>query len=52
MDRHREEERVGAAGAYEARCRRCFEPGLPSQENLALFPNLQPETVNNGRFET
>jgi thymidine kinase len=43
---------VGAAGAYEARCRRCFEPGLPSQENLALFPNLQPETVNNGRFET
>jgi thymidine kinase len=25
---------VGAAGAYEARCRRCFEPGIPRQENL------------------
>ncbi len=23
---------VGAAGAYEARCRRCFEPGVPKQE--------------------
>jgi thymidine kinase len=23
---------VGAAGAYEARCRRCFEPGVPRQE--------------------
>jgi thymidine kinase len=34
---------VGAAEAYEARCRRCFEPGLPTQENLALFPNLVSE---------
>lgn len=25
---------VGAAGAYEARCRRCFEPGIPKQELL------------------
>lgn len=25
---------VGAAGMYEARCRRCFEPGLPRQEVL------------------
>jgi thymidine kinase len=25
---------VGAAGAYEARCRRCFEPGVPKQEQL------------------
>lgn len=25
---------VGAAGAYEARCRRCFEPGFPRQEVL------------------
>ncbi|MGE5486815.1 MAG: thymidine kinase [bacterium] len=25
---------VGAAGAYEARCRRCFEPGVPRQELL------------------
>lgn len=27
---------VGAAGAYEARCRRCFEPGVPRQEVLAF----------------
>ncbi len=25
---------VGAAGTYEARCRRCFEPGVPKQELL------------------
>lgn len=25
---------VGAAGLYEARCRRCFEPGIPKQEFL------------------
>lgn len=25
---------VGAAGMYEARCRRCFEPGIPRQELL------------------
>ncbi|HYL37846.1 MAG TPA: thymidine kinase [Bryobacteraceae bacterium] len=25
---------VGAAGMYEARCRRCFEPGVPKQESL------------------
>src|SRR5579871_989042 len=25
---------VGAAGAYEARCRKCFEPGAPRQETL------------------
>ncbi len=25
---------VGAAGTYEARCRRCFEPGAPKQEVL------------------
>ncbi|MEQ1885825.1 MAG: thymidine kinase [Bryobacteraceae bacterium] len=25
---------VGAAGMYEARCRRCFEPGIPKQEVL------------------
>jgi thymidine kinase len=45
---------VGAADAYEARCRRCFEPGLPSQENLALFPNLfadssQPAELKHNR---
>jgi thymidine kinase len=25
---------VGAAGMYEARCRRCFEPGVPKQDFL------------------
>jgi thymidine kinase len=25
---------VGAVGAYEARCRRCFEPGMPRQESF------------------
>lgn len=25
---------VGASGSYEARCRRCFEPGAPKQELL------------------
>jgi len=25
---------VGAAGMYEARCRLCFEPGVPKQETL------------------
>ena len=30
---------VGAAGTYEARCRRCFEPGVPRQE---LLPFLKP----------
>ncbi|MBI3666310.1 MAG: thymidine kinase [Acidobacteria bacterium] len=25
---------IGAAGLYEARCRRCFEPGVPRQQQL------------------
>ncbi|MGH9662370.1 MAG: thymidine kinase [Bryobacteraceae bacterium] len=25
---------VGAAGMYEARCRRCFEPGVPKQQEM------------------
>ena len=29
---------VGAAGMYEARCRRCFEPGIPRQEVLDFTP--------------
>jgi thymidine kinase len=29
---------VGAAGCYEARCRRCFEPGVPRQEVMAFVP--------------
>ena len=32
---------VGAAGSYEARCRRCFEPGLPKQELLDFSPASQ-----------
>ncbi|MFL6414721.1 MAG: thymidine kinase [Bryobacteraceae bacterium] len=43
---------VGAADAYEARCRRCFEPGLPSQETLALFPNLVLDRPKSPRIET
>ena len=31
---------VGADGSYEARCRRCFEPGVPKQE----FLNFSNET--------
>ncbi len=28
---------VGATGMYEARCRRCFEPGIPKQELLEFL---------------
>ena len=43
---------VGAAGAYEARCRRCFEPGVPRQEVLDFVssrlraPNTPDETAS------
>jgi thymidine kinase len=30
---------VGAAGLYEARCRRCFEPGVASAEGKLPFPD-------------
>lgn len=43
---------VGAAEAYEARCRRCFEPGIPGQQNLALFPNFRGEGSMPGAVET
>jgi thymidine kinase len=33
---------VGADGAYEARCRRCFEPGVPKQEVLD-FERKRPQ---------
>jgi thymidine kinase len=33
---------VGAAGMYEARCRRCFEPGFPKQE-LMEFARPGPD---------
>jgi len=29
---------VGAGGMYEARCRRCFEPGMPKQTTLEFAP--------------
>ena len=29
---------VGAAGLYEARCRRCFEPGVATVEGSLPFP--------------
>ena len=28
---------VGAVGMYEARCRRCFEPGIPKQEEMEFL---------------
>ena len=35
---------VGAMGMYEARCRRCFEPGIPKQEYLEFArPRAQAE---------
>jgi len=37
---------VGAAGMYEARCRRCFEAGFPRQEMLEFArarPDPEPE---------
>lgn len=37
---------VGAAGMYEARCRRCFEPGVPKQEYLEFArPRLGTENA-------
>src|SRR5258708_7242870 len=38
---------VGAAGMYEARCRRCFEPGVPKQETLD-FAGPLASTARNG----
>jgi thymidine kinase len=35
---------VGASGAYEARCRHCFEPGAPHQEVLEFVSGPQKET--------
>jgi thymidine kinase len=34
---------VGAAGMYEARCRRCFEPGIPRQEFLEFARPVLPK---------
>jgi thymidine kinase len=38
---------VGATGMYEARCRRCFEPGVPKQELLDFSgPQLHPRAAD------
>jgi thymidine kinase len=38
---------VGAAGVYEARCRRCFEPGVSKQEYLEFArPRLRNEPAH------
>jgi thymidine kinase len=35
---------VGASGMYEARCRRCFEPGMPKQTFLGFtLPQGKPQ---------
>lgn len=41
---------VGAVGMYEARCRRCFEPGIPKQEVLefARPPKSKESKLANG----
>ncbi len=35
---------VGAGGMYEARCRRCFEPGIPKQEEMDSVKARRRET--------
>jgi thymidine kinase len=35
---------VGATGMYEARCRRCFEPGISKQERFE-FATAKPLRV-------
>lgn len=37
---------VGAAGMYEARCRRCFEPGVPRQEVLEFLRPVRTSPAN------
>jgi thymidine kinase len=34
---------VGAADMYEARCRRCFEPGIPRQKELEFLKGRKQE---------
>jgi thymidine kinase len=33
---------VGAVGMYEARCRKCFEPGMPKQASLEFATRAKP----------
>ena len=35
---------VGAAGLYEARCRRCFEPGVAERNESLPFPESGPSS--------
>jgi thymidine kinase len=37
---------VGASDAYEARCRRCFEPGVPRQEWFDFVKSTARENAN------
>jgi hypothetical protein len=35
---------VGAAEMYEARCRRCFEPGIPKQSEMDFVKARKAES--------
>jgi thymidine kinase len=39
---------TGTAGTYEARCRRCFEPGIPRQASLNFPQTLAAADLLNG----
>ncbi len=39
---------TGAADAYEARCRHCFEPGIPRQASLNFPPTATTADMLNG----
>ncbi len=45
---------VGASDIFEARCRRCFEPGIPKQTELDFFKgrkaSLQPPPSHLPRY--
>src|SRR2546423_14284337 len=38
---------VGAGGMYEARCRRCFEPGVPLQEEMDFVKARRQDAAEN-----
>ncbi len=42
---------VGAADMYEARCRRCFEPGIPKQTELDFLKVRKAVQEPTGRIE-
>jgi len=37
---------VGANDMYEARCRRCFEPGIPKQQEIDFVKARRREPSN------